>query len=47
MTKLLRTIAMAIVLAAPQAYAGMIGPEDMDLIQVIDEPSLAERIDDE
>ena len=48
MTTLLRTIAMAIVLVAPQAYAGMIGVEDTERDRVksmLERPELATQLE--
>lgn len=48
MTTLLRTIAMAIVLVAPQAYAGMIGVEDAERDRVksmLERPELATQLE--
>jgi hypothetical protein len=48
MKKLLRTIAMAVVLAAPQAYAGMIGVQDPERERVksmLERPELAAQLE--
>ena len=48
MTRLLRTIAMAVVLATPQAYAGMIGTQDPERERVksmLERPELAAQLE--
>lgn len=48
MTRLLRTLAMAVVLVAPQAYAGMIGVEDTERDRVksmLERPELATQLE--
>jgi len=48
MRRLLRTIAMAVVLATPQAYAGMIGVEDAERDRVksmLERPELAAQLE--
>ncbi|MFL6566486.1 MAG: PA2779 family protein [Burkholderiales bacterium] len=48
MTKLLRTIALAVVLVAPQAHAGMIGVQDPERDRVksmLERPELATQIE--
>ena len=48
MRTLLRTVAMAIVLAAPQAYAGLIGVEDTERDRVksmLERPELATQLE--
>jgi hypothetical protein len=48
MEKLLRTIALAVVLVAPQAYAGMIGVQDPERDRVksmLERPELATQLE--